>query len=224
MGFKFLSKRGAVKATGHGILSLWGSKSKKTSKAAKQVLGGKYLLPNNGNSESLDGSNSDASTAKTLSWKSCNSLDYKERRRQLAMEDQTAAWGKAFVDSQRLPRVAHFANNHIMINTERTRRAVPALKRSSELDAIARWHAENMASADTVHHSDAAELQSKLGKPCEFLGENVAKGENIRSIHKEMMKNVGDVYNMTDRNYSEMGMATARGPNGDLYLCQIFRG
>ena len=100
-----------------------------------------------------------------------------------------------------------------------------AVKRCSALDAVARWHAETMAAEGKVRHSDSRDLQARLKDQVgEHLGENVGAGESIRAIHHEMMQNVGDSRNMTDRRYKEMGMATARGKNGELFLCQIFRG
>lgn len=208
-----------------GIISFLGGKATRTnrpspSKEAVKALGGKYISKKNASLRSFD---SVEPTEMSISWKSCEAPEY-QKRPQVPYKELQAEWGKAIVDARRLPRTAQFANNHIMVNTERTKRAVPALKRSSDLDAIARWHAETMAAETTVRHSDARELQSKLDGPCNHLGSNVATGESIRVIHNEMIHNKGDLRNMTDRRYKQMGMATSRGSDGQLYLCQIFRG
>lgn len=226
MGFKLFRKRtvgvGTHKPTRWGILSRLGEKKHSTSKQAEKVLGGTYLSLKESSLRSL--STADP-TETTESWKSCGSRHYKQRS-QLSFEDQQKQWGQAIVDARRLPRTAHFASNHIMVNKERTRRTIPALKRSMELDAVARWHAEAMASEGAVRHSIPRELQSKLEEhgTYAYLGENVHSGDSIRSMHTDMIDTVGDLRNMTDRRYKEMGMATASSSSGELYMCQIFLG
>lgn len=126
--------------------------------------------------------------------------------------------------SKELPGTWYYSSNHIMINNERTKNNVHPLIRRSELDAVARWHAENMANADRVHHSNPQELKIKIGKSCRRLGENIARGENIRAIHNRMIETPCDLRNLIDSRYLQFGMGTARGPSGDLFLCQIFRG
>ena len=124
-----------------------------------------------------------------------------------------------------LPRNNYFANNCVMVNRERERRKVPPTTRSVELDNIARWHVEAMASASVgAFHADAMEIQSRLQTPCRRIGSNVGVGESIRDIHRQMMRNRSMFNNIVDRRYVEMGMATAKGGNGELYLCQIYRG
>ncbi|CAB9497641.1 expressed unknown protein [Seminavis robusta] len=126
--------------------------------------------------------------------------------------------------SRKLPGTWYYSSNHIMINTERTKKNIHPLTRKSELDATARWHAEAMAGKDQLFHAGAAELQQKVARPCRRLGVNVFRGESIRAIHNEMMGSKTDVKNMLDSKYFEFGMATARSPSGDLMLCQVFIG
>lgn len=214
MGFKLFRKK-------VGTLSFLTDR-KSTSKQVKKALGGTYLSRKEA---SLRSCSTEDLTETSSNWKSCGSQDYRKRS-QLSFEDQQKQWGQAIVDARRLPGTSHFASNHIMVNKERTKRTVPALKRSPQLDAVARWHAETMAKNEKVKHSDPKELQSKLEESGRYayLGENVHSGCSIRSIHREMVDTVGDVRNMTDRRYTEMGMATAVSKSGELYLCQIFRG
>ena len=99
------------------------------------------------------------------------------------------------------------------------------LVRLRELDEIAREHAEEMASKNSLFHTSPDELQSKFQRASRRLGENVNKGKSIRGIHKAMMATRADRNNMLDRRFTHMGMATARGSeDGELYLCQVFRG
>lgn len=126
--------------------------------------------------------------------------------------------------SKKLPGTWYYSSNHIMVNNERTKNSVHPLTRKHELDAAARWHAANMAAVDTVHHPNLLKLQNKIGKPCRVLCANIARGQNIRAIHNRMMESRVDVKNMLDKRYLQFGMGTATGPNGDLFLCQVYRG
>lgn len=123
-----------------------------------------------------------------------------------------------------LPRNNYLANNCVMVNRERETRKVTPMNRSVELDNIARWHAESMAAISAgAFQPDASKVQANLRKPCRRVGCNVGVGESIRDIHSHMMKTRSMFNNIVDRRYVEMGMATAKGQNGELYLCQIFR-
>lgn len=141
-----------------------------------------------------------------------------------SIAEEMYALNEAMERARKLPRTCYFSNNHIMVNTERTKRVVPSLNRNLDLDTLARWHAESMAASAQTFHSNPVQIYSKLKKPSRRIGENVAVGETIRDIHRQMMDKKGDRNNILDRRYTEMGMGTAKGRNGELYLCQIFRG
>ena len=231
MGFKLIKKVAAVAnlseepkkkegKTRQGFFSLSPGKTQRSSNEVKKVLGGKYLSKKGQSSRSIDTVDSSETTA---SWKSCSRRDLNQTL-QLSDEERQAEWGKAISDARRLPSTGQYINNHILVNKERVKRTIPALKRSRDLDFVARWHAEIMASEGSVRHSDPSQVQAILDESGAYLGENVACGESVQSIHQEMLESVGDLRNMTDRRYKEMGMATARGANGELYLCQLFRG
>ena len=115
-----------------------------------------------------------------------------------------------------------------MVNQERVRRVIAPLSRLSELDSIAREHAEAMANKEKLFHSNPADISTKFQRPFRRMGENVARGKTIRDIHNQMMKNseeiTTDKYNILHRCYTHMGMGTAKGADGQLYLCQVFRG
>jgi len=140
------------------------------------------------------------------------------------VEDEAQMLGQVILKSKRLPSTWYYASNHIMINEERTRRMCAPLKRLAELDAIAREHAEAMASQTKLFHSSPTEFNEKFSRRFRRLGENVKSGDNIKQIHTTMMTTVADRNNILDRRFTHMGMATARGADGKLYLCQIFRG
>jgi hypothetical protein len=138
-----------------------------------------------------------------------------------ASSESTPSWLKR-------PMFADICCNHALVNAERqwVDPTLHPLKRSRELDDVARWHADAMAKEGTCeYHADPTVLCSKLTQKANVrLGENVAKGKSIRELHGIMKKQSSNYANMMDARYTEMGMATAKSSNGDWYLCQIFRG
>ncbi|CAB9497642.1 expressed unknown protein [Seminavis robusta] len=131
----------------------------------------------------------------------------------------------AMARAKELPRTSYFTSNHVMVKRIREKRNVPALSRSPELDEVARGHAQQMAeAAEGVFHADPTEIVSHLGKPSRRIGCNVAVGESVQHMHAKMMEKRGDFNNLIDRRYMHFGMGTAPAPNGDLYMCQIYRG
>jgi uncharacterized protein YkwD len=239
MGFKLIKSRVGVAnvnerqqqkegKTRRWFVSLIGDNKQTSSEEVKKVmvLGGKYLSKKAQSLRSVDTVDSTENDASEnyASWKSCSRTDFYRQSSPLSDEEKQKEWGKAISDARRLPRTGQYINNHILVNQERCKRVVHALKRSRELDAVARWHAEIMASEGVVRHSDPSQLQAMLEDSGTCLGENVASGDSVQMMHREMIKNVSDLRNMTDRRYKEMGMATAKGENGEIYLCQVFRG
>jgi len=137
--------------------------------------------------------------------------------------DAITELGHILAKDRQLPGTWYYSSNHILVNKERVKRNIPALIRRIELDALARERAEKMAKDGSVVHGNPDECQFRI-QPCRRFGENVACGTTIRDIHTAMVKNDADRNNMIDRRYSNMGMGTARGKDGTLYLCQIFKG
>ena len=139
--------------------------------------------------------------------------------------DEAEQLGKIIARGQKLPGTWYYSSNHVLVNQERTRRTIKPLIRMVELDRLARIHAEQIAEEEDLRHVDADALRMALKDiPHRRLGENVARGSNVRSIHNNMMSTLSNKNNIVDRRFTHMGMGTAVGKNGELYLCQIFRG
>jgi len=141
------------------------------------------------------------------------------------VDDDAQELGMIMLRSRNLPGTWYYSNNHVLVNKERVKRRIPPLMRRTQLDELAREHAETMAAEDALYHSDPNTLVQKIGRPSRRLGENVMYGDSIREMHRIMLESAGaDKNNMLDRRYLTMGMGTARGQDGGLYMCQIFRG
>jgi uncharacterized protein YkwD len=141
--------------------------------------------------------------------------------------DPVAALQKVLLRSKNLPSTDYYSSNHILVNNERVRRMIAPLSRMRELDDLAQYHAMAMAESQTLFHTDPNLVVDLFQHPIRQMGENVARGNSIREIHHNMMKNqkyCSDKHNIVHRSYTHMGMGTAKGKDGQLYLCQIFRG
>lgn len=168
----------------------------------------------------------------SLSWKSSAEIDPNEKIPVLVLapeseeklENQAAQLGKIMERSRHLPGTSHYASNHIMVNKERAKRVTAPLVRLHELDELARKQARRMADQRQLFHSFPGEIQLNFSRPSRRFGENIARGASIQNIHNEMMRIRGDCNNILDRRYTNMGMGSVRGSDGNLYLCQIFRG
>ena len=113
----------------------------------------------------------------------------------------------------------------VMVNQERSRRTIAPLIRMQALDELARTHAQQMADEDDVHHLNLDALREALeGCNQNRLGVNVQRGTSIRSIHETMMKTLSNKNNIVDRRFTHMGMGTAIGKSGKLYLCRLSQG
>lgn len=161
---------------------------------------------------------SDETTASTVSTVSTCTVD--EGTLQAAV-----AFGQMIAKNRRLPGVVpgFIASNHVMVNKERIAIHIPALTRRIELDAIARERAETMAKQGKIGHGSLDDLEFQI-RPCRVFDENIACGKSMQDIHTDMLKNEANRKTMIDQRYSYMGMGTARGSDGTLYLCQIFKG
>lgn len=138
--------------------------------------------------------------------------------------DTAEELGRILARSRHLPSTSYFASNHIMVNQARSVKLIAPLHRLTGLDEIAKQHADKMAAEENVFHSSPSTIQEQFQRPCRRLGENVAQGTDIRIIHAKMMQNTANRNNILDRRFTHMGMATSRGSDGSLYLCQVFRG
>jgi hypothetical protein len=86
------------------------------------------------------------------------------------------------------------------------------------------WLRLSIAKENGKFHSNPSCLKIKLSRTARRLGDNVAKGDTIREIRREMMTISSDANNILDSRYSHLGMATAKASDGELCICQILCG
>ena len=110
------------------------------------------------------------------------------------------------------------------INQFRLRATLPALSPCPHLNEYATKHAERMAAQESAAHSvrSAEELQENL--MAMDVAENVATGANLNELHVAVTEpNSCSRANLLG-DFIHMGVGVARGKNGQLYMCQVFRG
>lgn len=129
--------------------------------------------------------------------------------------------GRVMLKARKLPKAnKYLVSNHVMINTERTKRTRVPLKRNPKLDKVAQHHAKEMAASNKLYHPNLEHLPTGS---CTRLGANVGCGGDIRDIHTSMVQaSQSDLNNIIDRRFVYMGVGTAKGTDGKMYLCQIF--
>mmetsp|Transcript_24137 Transcript_24137/g.45933 ORF Transcript_24137/g.45933 Transcript_24137/m.45933 type:complete len:240 (+) Transcript_24137:47-766(+) len=179
-------------------------------------------------------SSSECPTTPTTSWKSSGTKEHHHNsplivsnpdHSQEFITDEAMQLGKIMARSRKLPGTWYYSSNHVLVNQERSRRATAPLIRMVELDQLARIHAAQIADEQELRHVEPDALRLALKDiPYRRLGENVATGRDVRSIHNDMMNTLSNKNNIVDRRFTHFGMGTAVGKNGELYLCQIFRG
>ncbi|HVE63468.1 MAG TPA: CAP domain-containing protein [Mycobacteriales bacterium] len=90
----------------------------------------------------------------------------------------------------------------------------------ADLVAVARRHAQRMASQGRIFHN------SNLGGEVDnwqAVGENVGMGGDVASIHQAFMNSSSHRSNIVDRDFTEVGMGTATDSSGRIFVAQVFR-
>mmetsp|Transcript_7861 Transcript_7861/g.17080 ORF Transcript_7861/g.17080 Transcript_7861/m.17080 type:complete len:112 (-) Transcript_7861:250-585(-) len=108
-----------------------------------------------------------------------------------------------------------------LIGNERHMRGIPKLALSRDLVQMAQDHAQWMADNGTVRRS--SDIVVRLSKLWKKAGQNVGQSSSCEKTHLDMMLNAGDSSRMIDRGYTHLGVGSARGSDGKVYVCQLFR-
>ena len=91
---------------------------------------------------------------------------------------------------------------------------------SSDLSAIANRWAAHMAANRTLEHNPNA-----YGEVCcwQAMGENVGEGSTVSQIQQAFMNSAPHRDNILSSSYTQIGVGTARGSDGRLYVDELFR-
>lgn len=105
-------------------------------------------------------------------------------------------------------------------NSARSSRGLRGYVVKSDLVAVARRQAARMAAARRIYHNP--NLTSEV-RSWRNVGENVGVGSTVSRIHTAFMNSSAHRANILSSTYTEIGVGTARGSDGNIYVSQVFR-
>mmetsp|Transcript_2539 Transcript_2539/g.5359 ORF Transcript_2539/g.5359 Transcript_2539/m.5359 type:complete len:164 (-) Transcript_2539:274-765(-) len=143
------------------------------------------------------------------------------KRRGPSTRNQSAATHYAN-DNAKQPSVSEFSKFLYFISKERFERTIPQLIISHELSQMASHHAQRMADRKSVQNS--SEIVLYLSRTSNRAGQNVGRAYSSEKAHTDMMLLAGDRSRIIDWGYTEVGIGTAQGSDGIIYVCELFRG
>ena len=106
------------------------------------------------------------------------------------------------------------------INAERQAAGLPGYAVAADLQALACRHAQRMADRHDYFHNP--NLGSEVGG-WSMLGENVGFGPTVDDLHRALMASPSHRANILRRDFTQVGVGTVRGTDGQLYVVQVFR-
>ncbi len=115
-----------------------------------------------------------------------------------------------------------------MINAARASEALSPLARDATLDRLARVHSEEMLKARLVAHDvgtgDPAARMRAAGVSAHVAGENVAAASTVENAHRTLWASPSHRGNLLLEQYSHVGVAVVRAPDGTVWVTEMFSG
>jgi hypothetical protein len=105
-------------------------------------------------------------------------------------------------------------------NAERQARGLRPYAVSADLSAVARRHAQRMASQKSLYHNP--NLGSEVSG-WQVVGENVGTGGTVQSIHQAFMDSPAHRANILATDYTQIGVGTVTDSDGVMWVTQVFR-
>lgn len=121
-------------------------------------------------------------------------------------------------------KASHEAPNlHQLLNRERSRYCLPSLKKAPSLDTLALMHAKFMAQQGIVSHPFVKNEELTAATNSRRAADNVHAANSILALHCAALAVTESKANILDQEFNEFGIGVAKGSNGKLYMCQLFR-
>lgn len=108
------------------------------------------------------------------------------------------------------------------LNDSRANSNVRRLKLDPEISKYAARHSDSMAQARDLLHSTQSKLYAKITN-ASLIGENVVVGDNVNSLHRQIMRSAGHRYIMLHPEMYNMGVGISEA-RGDLWATVIVTG
>lgn len=115
-----------------------------------------------------------------------------------------------------------------LVNVERARAGLPALKTNWQLSRVARYKSADMANRGYFSHTSPTygspfRMMESFGLRFSAAGENIAYGQRTPAeVMRDWMNSPGHRSNILSRNYTEIGVGLAKNKNGVCYWTQMF--
>ena len=106
------------------------------------------------------------------------------------------------------------------VNIARADRGLPRLRVASDLVTAARSHSRWMMRSGNFIHN--AELTSDV-TGWQMVGENIACGWSVRSLHRALMNSPGHRANILSPHFTQIGVGVHVDGSGKLWVTQVFR-
>ncbi len=115
-----------------------------------------------------------------------------------------------------------------LVNVERAKKGLPALKLNWELSRVARYKSNDFIKKNYFDHQSPTygspfEMMKQFGIRYTAAGENIAKGQNSpAAVMNSWMNSPGHRGNILSSAYNEIGVGAAKDARGTLYWTQLF--
>ena len=106
-----------------------------------------------------------------------------------------------------------------LVNDERARAGIAALRVDDEAQTKAQALARRMAAEQEIFHSV---MSAGISGGWTRIGENVASGSSVTEMHRMMMSSPSHRSHILDAGYTHVGIGIAKGADGRLYMAQVF--
>jgi uncharacterized protein YkwD len=107
-------------------------------------------------------------------------------------------------------------------NALRVAAGLVPLARNTQLDALAAGWARELVSTGVLRHSTIPDAIVANG--WRIGGENVGFGASVASVHQALVASPGHYANLAGPRYTNFGIAVVSGPDGRLWVCELFAG
>ncbi|MCT4595856.1 MAG: SafA/ExsA family spore coat assembly protein [Anaeromicrobium sp.] len=115
-----------------------------------------------------------------------------------------------------------------LVNVERSKNGLPALKANWQLSRCARYKSQDMINKNYFSHESPTygspfKMMESFGLRFSSAGENIAKGQRTpKAVMNAWMNSPGHRNNILSRTYTEIGVGLAKDKNGVSYWTQMF--
>lgn len=116
-----------------------------------------------------------------------------------------------------------------LVNQEREKQGLPALKADPELTKVARVKAKDMIDNNYFDHNSPTygspfDMMKKFGVEYNTAGENLAGNSSVEGAHTSLMNSQGHRENILKSDYTNVGIGVVDGGQYGKMFVQLFKG